>query len=199
MRSETTIPVLKAAIQQALKAEPQLRNSQLWKNDLIDMTRTYLGIVSDLHVLKMHDAFKAQDEALFDREAEAALEPVEMLVKVLATHDDYSLREQIKQVMKVPGTNSGTPEMIRQNCFVFGFYNSRDANLPIMRHANDTQRQWMKEGKLKIRFHEIQNLIWHGNDAKAFIQKWMEGPMASDVVGTRADTVMLVKETLEFH
>ena len=75
----------------------------------------------------------------------------------------------------------------------------RDANLPIMRHAIDTQRQWMKEGKLKIRFHEIQNLIWHGNDAKVFIQKWMEGPMAPDVVGAGEDTVMLVKAALEFH
>ena len=206
LRSETTIPVLKAAIEQALKAEPQLRDSQLWKNDLIDMTRTYLGIVSDLHVLKLYDAFKAQDEAAFDREAKASLAPVEMLLKVLATHDDYSLTEQIKQVMKVPGTNSGTPEMIRQNCTVFGFYNShdvteqiRDANLPMMRNAIDTYRQWMKEGKLEIRFHEVQELFWHGSAAKAIIQKWMKGPMAPDVEGPREDTAKMVRAALKFH
>jgi len=44
------------------------------------------------------------------------------LLGLLATHDDYSLTEQIKKVMAVPGTNSGTPEMIRQSCIVFGFY-----------------------------------------------------------------------------
>ena len=206
LRSETTIPVLRAAIEQALKAEPQLRESQLWKNDLIDMTRTYLGIVSDLHVLKMYDAFKAQDEATFEREAEASLAPVEMLVKVLATHDDYSLTEQIKQVMQVPGTNSGTPEMIRQCCIVFGFYNSRDvteqirdANLPMMRHAIEAHRQSMKEGKREIRFHEIQDLIWHGDGAKAILKKWMDGPMAPDVEGPREDTVKVVRAALKFH
>ena len=86
------------------------------------MTCTYLGFVSDRHLLKVYDAFKAQDEATFDRAAVAALAPVEMLVRLLATHDDHSLTEQIKKVMAVPGTNSGTPEMIRQSCIVFGFY-----------------------------------------------------------------------------
>jgi len=87
----------------------------------------------------------------------ATLAPVEMLVRLLATHDDYSLTEQIKKVMVVPGTNSGTLEMIRRNCIVFGFYNGRDvteqvrdANLPILRNTIDTYRQWMKEGKLEI-------------------------------------------------
>ena len=111
------------------------------------MTCTYLGFVSDRHLLKVYDAFKAQDEAMFDRAAVAALAPVEMLVRLLATHDDYSLTEQIKKVMAVPGTNSGTPEMIRQSYIVFGFYNGRDvteqvrdANLPILRNTIDTYR-----------------------------------------------------------
>ena len=122
LRINATIPVLRAAIEQALKAESQQRDNQLWINDLTDMTRTYLGFVSDRHLLKVYDAFKVQDEATFDREAVAALAPVEMLVRLLATHDDHSLTEQIKKVMAVPGTNSGTPEMIRQSCIVFGFY-----------------------------------------------------------------------------
>ena len=162
LRINATIPVLRAAIEQALKAEPQQRDNWLWINDLTDMTRTYLGFVSDRHLLKVYDAFKAQDEATFDREAVTALAPVEMLVRLLATHDDYSLTEQIKKVMAVPGTNSGTPEMIRQNCIVFSFYNGRDvteqvrdANLPILRNTIDTYRQWMKEGKLEIRFSEV--------------------------------------------
>ena len=167
------------------------------------MTRTYLGFVSDRHLLKVYDAFKAQDEATFDRAAVAALAPVEMLVRLLATHDDYSLTEQIKKVMAVPGTNSGTPEMIRQSCVVFGFYNGRDvteqvrdANLPILRNTIDTYRQWMKEGKLEIRFSEVQQLIWHGEEAKAVIRRWEKGPMTPDVEGPRADTVEVVQRAI---
>ena len=72
-------------------------------------------------------------------------------------------------VMAVAGTYSGTPEMIRQNCIVFGFYYARDvtgqvrdANCPILRNTIDTYRQRMKEGKLEICFSEVQQLTWHG-------------------------------------
>jgi len=72
-------------------------------------------------------------------------------------------------VTAVAGTYSGTPEMIRQNCIVFGFYNERDvtgqvrdANRPILGNTIGTYRQWTKEGKLEICFSEVQQLTWHG-------------------------------------
>ena len=105
--------------------------------------------------------------------------------------------------MAVPGTNSGTPEMIRQNCIVFGFYNGRDvteqvrdANLPILRNTINTYRQWMKEGKLEIRFSEVQQLIWHGEEAKSVVRRWEKGPMAPDVEGPRSDTVEMVQRAI---
>ena len=69
-------------------------------------------------------------------------------------------------MVEVAGTNSGTPEVIRQNCIIFGFYNGRDvagqvrdANLLILCNTIDTYQWWMKEGKLEIRFSEVQQLI----------------------------------------
>ena len=110
---------------------------------------------------------------------------------------------QIKKVMAVPGTNSGTPEMIRQSYIVFGFYNGRDvteqvrdANLPILRNTIDTYGQWMKEGKLEIRFSGVQQLIWHGEEAKAVIRRWEKGPMTPGVEGPRADTVEVVQRAI---
>ena len=50
-----------------------------------------------------------------------------------------------KEMVEVAGTNSGTPEVIRQNCIIFGFYNGRDvagqvrdANLLILCNTIDT-------------------------------------------------------------
>ena len=54
----------------------------------------------------------------------------------------------------------------------------------------------MKEGKLEIRFSEVQQLIWHGEEAKAVIRRGEKGPMTPDVEGPRADTVEVVQRAI---
>jgi len=54
----------------------------------------------------------------------------------------------------------------------------------------------MKEGKLEIRFSEVQQLIWHGEEAKAVIRRWEKGPMTPGVEGPRADTVEVVQRAI---
>jgi len=39
-------------------------------------------------------------------------------------------------------------------------------NLLILRHTIDPCRQWIMQGKLKIRFSKVQQLIEHGEMAK---------------------------------
>ena len=69
----------------------------------------------------------------------------------------------------------------------------------MMRHGIETHRQWMKEGRLETRFHDIQKLIWHGDDAKAIIKKWRDGHRAPAVEGPREDTVKVVRTALKFY
>tara|TARA_B100000446_G_C10352131_1_gene269927 strand:+ start:123 stop:296 length:174 start_codon:yes stop_codon:yes gene_type:complete len=54
----------------------------------------------------------------------------------------------------------------------------------------------MKEGKLEIRFSEVQQLIWHGEEAKAVIRRWEKGPMTPGVEGPRADTIEVVQRAI---
>jgi len=61
-------------------------------------------------------------------------------------------------------------------------------NLLILRHTIDTYRQWIMQGKLKIRFSKVQQLIEHGEMEK--------GPMAPDVEEPKTDTVEIVQRAI---
>ena len=69
-------------------------------------------------------------------------------------------------------------------------------NLLILRHTIDTYRQWIMQGKLKIRFSKVQQLIEHGEMAKAVIRRWQKGPMAPDVEEPETDTVEIVQRAI---
>lgn len=69
-------------------------------------------------------------------------------------------------------------------------------NLLILRHTIDTYRQWIMQGKLKIRFSKVQQLIEHGEMAKAVIRRWQKGPMAPDVEEPKMDTVEIVQRAI---
>ena len=59
--------------------------------------------------------------------------------------------------------------------------------------------QWMKEGKLKIRFHEIQkfDLAWKRRES---VHPEMDGrPDGSRCGRNESGTVMFVKAAREFH
>ena len=123
------VPALAEAIRSAFDAldvNKELADNKLFENDLVDMARTYLGLRFNLEMIDAYDAFKAKDSEAFERAADKSLNTMTAVEKILSSRDDFSMQRMIDEVMKVPGANRYTPEMIKFGHIAGGCYASRD-------------------------------------------------------------------------
>ena len=113
---EHTIPRLVRAVTTALDERPRQRTNALYENDLLSVTKALLAEVAGYCFHQANAAYACSDEQRLERAAGDCLRAIEWIARILSTRADCSLREMIREVMRVPGTNPNTPRMILQGC-----------------------------------------------------------------------------------
>ena len=120
-----SIQWLKKGLELALTEEERQKKNALYENDMVEWTKSYLGHIINYCNTRVQLAFDAGNAAEVRKYAEVSRKALAGIENILSTRPDYYLQNTIDQAMAVPGTNPGTPEMIREHS-IFAMYSAND-------------------------------------------------------------------------
>ncbi|MBI5095293.1 MAG: alpha-N-acetylglucosaminidase C-terminal domain-containing protein [Candidatus Hydrogenedentes bacterium] len=109
------IPLMEQAVEKALGEAWRERGNKLFENDLVDYTRTMLGLKSNYCMIEAYRAFKVGKRATFEKNAAVALRCLDGIATILSTRPDFSIQKTIDDAMAIPGTNPFVPRMVRKH------------------------------------------------------------------------------------
>ena len=129
------LPVLKQALILALKQRSQLQHLPHYQRDVLDIGRTFLGILFDYHAYQAHQAFSQdKNQNKVDQQGDRMLSLLDDIGLLVATRPEFYLEEEMKRgrqlpVIKVP--ESRTSESIQHTTSSDspGHENDRDVRL----------------------------------------------------------------------
>ena len=116
----TFVAHLRRALEHALEVEDDSIGNPLYRHDLNDIARQYLGELFNAHVLKLSVAQAEYDPAACEEEAKT-LESLLAMVETLLSHDDhYWLSPTIKKAKGLPGAPPDIERRVREILTLWG-------------------------------------------------------------------------------
>jgi len=194
------IPVLRDALRQALEAGPLAGELKTYQRDVVDVARTILQQVFNLHTVLAFDAFRRADMDAFERHASLMLDSMEWLLKVVSVlHDrhEYCVTALLKRHREAPWgmreqqikhhliyVNPGAGSRIHEYYRADWYEVIRDFYRPRIQRALSALRKAMKEGKTQVPTSEIGSAI----DTPAVAKRFIEGPTVPPQVAFESGT-----------
>jgi len=105
-RKRYFVPKLRSALELALKVAPREADNAAYRRDIVDICRSYLQALFNLHCNELYRAFRAGDGTGFEMHARRMEEILQRLKSVVSTMSDsplYSLQRVIEQARRRPG------------------------------------------------------------------------------------------------
>lgn len=172
-----TVGSLDKGIGIALTQDSLQKSNQLYENDIVEWTKSYLGHAFNYAVVRSYLAFKSGDKAELDKQSEYAMRSLRLIQDILSTRPDYWLATTVDAAMAVPGTNPAADKMIRKNC-VNDQYAANDC-------YEQTYQFYLPRAEvyfigLKERLAKGEKTMRWADVAPAgdkFLTKWLEGPV----------------------
>ena len=81
------IPLLRKALEYALKEKDNLSESKLYRIDLTDTSNQYLQELVNYYVYSVYDAYKAEDKVKFEASAKTLMKCMELMSMVLSSSE----------------------------------------------------------------------------------------------------------------
>lgn len=168
---------LRSALRLALRERPHQADNRLYENDMVDLAREYLGLLTNVHLLLAYHAFKRGDRQEWEAHASGGEACLRWLEAILSTRPDFSLQNTLDAVLRVPGYHPETAKMIQQGC-VWGDYNTNDVYeqlhgyyRPRLRRYLSLVRQKLARGERTITAQEFTGI------AAELRRRWCENPI----------------------
>jgi len=107
------IPHLRKALEIALEEKDALKDNIMYRHDVIDIARQYLGDLFNLHIVRLYEAFKAGNATAFEKEAATLNKILESQMMLLSSSDYYCLQPILDKAQKLPNAPEDFAERIR--------------------------------------------------------------------------------------
>ena len=168
------LPHLQRALEIALEESDRLGSSPLYQHDLVDVARQFLSDRFNLHVARLAAAYRAKDQAAFDREAQALRQILADQEMLLSTSDYFCLGPILAKAKALPGAPADYDERIRDVLTVWAgripdyahrdyyelvrfYYRPRvEALLDHARSRLGSEQTPVDDDQLATRYHEIE-------------------------------------------
>lgn len=172
-----TVGSLRKGVGIALTQSETQTSNQLYENDIVEWTKSYLGHAFNYSIVRSYLAFGQGDAAEVNKQSAYALRSLRLIQDILSTRPDYWLKTTVDAAMAVPGTNPATPKMMRQNC-VNVQYAANDCYEQTYLFYYPRAEVYFSGLKERMKKGE-KTMVWAdiAPTGDKFITKWLDGPI----------------------
>ncbi|MEK7375891.1 MAG: alpha-N-acetylglucosaminidase C-terminal domain-containing protein, partial [Candidatus Margulisiibacteriota bacterium] len=113
---------LNKALEYALLEKNKQMDNKLYQNDLVDITKQYLGELFNYHLLQLNRSFFKGEQVGFETEAKTINRIMDDLGKIVSTREDYRIEPIIEKSLRIPGVGPDTAKRVRDSVSGFNGY-----------------------------------------------------------------------------
>jgi len=197
------LPGLGEALDIALGCSPALAESPLYRRDLVDMAREYLGLLYGQHFLWLLEAESGRDAARLEQESDVLLALLDDVERLLASDPACHFAPIVEKAKQVPGAGAGIERSLREEFTTLGSfaelldYARRDFYelvryyyRPRVERYLASAKQALEEGRAGVEETEINE------QARDIARRWIEEGYPQEPI-PKYDALALVKEIVQ--